>query len=186
MVNLSFIDRLSDRCGRVSDLLVILITVLLTFEVVARYVFSAPTRWTSDIAVSLQIWFVYIGMAAVLRQGQMIRITALIARAPERLRYFLEGLSLVVICAFSVVAVVKGMDMLLDSIRLGRRQPTMIALPNWVSEVPVVLGFALLSVQSLLQLIRLPFGPAPVFAVSDELEAEALQSHSGASTEAHR
>jgi TRAP-type C4-dicarboxylate transport system permease small subunit len=169
---LRWVDGLSAACGRIGEVMVISIALMLTYEVIVRYVFVAPTQWTQDIAVTLQIWFTYLGMALVLRNRQLIRITAFLSIAPAKMRYVLEGFALVVIGAFSAVAMVKGYDMLIDSIRLTRRQPTMLALPNWIAELPIVIGFALLLLQSIADLIRLPFGPAPSFSPGGEHDTE--------------
>jgi TRAP-type C4-dicarboxylate transport system permease small subunit len=173
---LVWVDRVSDLLGRVGDVLVVLITVMLTYEVIARYVFLAPTKWTHDVSTIMQVWFTFLGMALVLRKREMIRITALLAMAPGWLRYVLEGISLLVILVFSVIAATKGYDMMMDSLRLGRRQPTMMALPNWIGELPIVIGFAWLSLQSLAELIRLPFGPAPQFSVGGEHDVPSAAS----------
>ncbi|AWB33576.1 TRAP transporter small permease [Orrella marina] len=173
---LVWVDRASELLGRIGDVLIVLITVLLTYEVVARYVFSAPTKWTQDVSTLMQVWFTFLGMALVLRKREMIRITAILAIAPAWVRYLFEAIALIVILVFSVVAASKGYDMMQDSLRLGRRQPTMMAFPNWVGELPIVIGFALLALQSLVELIRLPFGPAPQFSVSGEQETPAAES----------
>jgi len=174
---LRWVDALAEAFGRIGDVMVILIAVMLTYEVIARYVFVAPTQWTQDVATTLQIWFTYLGMAMVLRSRQMIRISALLAISPSWLRYVLEAVALFIVAAFSVVAMVKGFDMMWDSIVLGRRQPTMISLPNWIAELPIVVGFSLLFLQSVCDLIRLPFGPAPSFSPGGEhdLDSESEQ-----------
>jgi C4-dicarboxylate transporter, DctQ subunit len=173
---LRVMDGVAEACGHLGNVMVISIAIMLTYEVVARYVFAAPTQWTQDIAVTMQIWFTYLGMALALKQRQMIRITAFLSIAPSWLRYLLEGLALLIIAAFSAVAMVKGFDMLIDSIRLSRRQPTMLALPNWVAEIPIVLGFTFLLLQACADLIRLPFGPAPNFSPGGEHDAEHLSA----------
>lgn len=173
---LRLVDWVADACGQIGYLMVIAISLMLTYEVIARYVFSAPTQWTQDIAVTFQIWFTYLGMALALKQRQMIRITAFLAIAPQWMRYVMEALALVVIAAFSAVATVKGYDMLVDSIALGRRQPTMLALPNWIAEIPIVIGFGLLFIQACSDLIRLPFGPAPSFSPGGEHDAESIEA----------
>ncbi len=173
---LRVMDGVAEACGHLGNVMVISIAVMLTYEVVARYVFAAPTQWTQDIAVTMQIWFTYLGMALTLKQRQMIRITAFLSIAPSWMRYLLEGLALLIIAAFSAVAMVKGFDMLIDSIRLSRRQPTMLALPNWVAEIPIVLGFTFLLLQACADLIRLPFGPAPNFSPGGEHDAEHLSA----------
>ncbi|MCC2596516.1 TRAP transporter small permease [Pusillimonas sp. MFBS29] len=166
------VDRISGWCGDIGVYMIIFVTAVLTYEAVARYFFHAPTQWTQDISVTLQIWFTYLGMALVLRDGKMIRITAVLSIAPTWMRYACEALALVIILLFSLMATVKGWDVVTDSMRLGRRQPTMLALPNWIAELPVVLGFALLAVQSVVELIRLPFRGPPSFDPESELDAD--------------
>jgi TRAP-type C4-dicarboxylate transport system permease small subunit len=145
---------------------------MLFLEVVARYIFNAPTIWTQDVAITCQVWMTYLGMAYVLRQRQLIRIVAIASLFGPRMRKALEGFSLLVIIAFGMVAVVYGGDMVADSIRLGRRQPTMLEMPNWITELPVVIGFAFLSLQAVADLIRLPFRPAPDFNAGAEHAVE--------------
>lgn len=107
------------------DIMVVLIAVFLTDEVIARDVFLAPTPWTQDTSTTLQIGFTYLGMALVLRTRPMIRISAFLAIAPAWARNVLEAPSLLAVAAFCVVARITGFEMMLDSIQLGRRQPTL-------------------------------------------------------------
>lgn len=167
---MSAVDKTADICARAGEVVIVLIATMMFYEVVARYVFSAPTGWSQDVAVTAQVWFTYFGMAYVLRHRELIRITAVLGRLGPTMRRTLEGFSLLVIAAFSVIAVYYGIDIVLDSIKLGRRQPTMLEMPNWVSEIPVVLGFALLFIQSVAELVRLPFRPAPEFAIDGSAE----------------
>ncbi|WP_420392335.1 TRAP transporter small permease [Acuticoccus sp.] len=168
-VLLAAVDAVSGLAARVSDVLVVLIAIMLAYEVGARYLFLAPTKWTHDVSIVLQIWLTYLGMAFVLRQRDMIRITALIALLGPNGRRIIEAVSLVAILAFCVVAFLAAWDVVRDSLALGRRQPTMLAMPNWIGEVPVIVGFALLFLQALCDLVRLPFRPAPTFAPPTEL-----------------
>lgn len=165
---LAVVDRVTGACVVLGDVMVMSIAVMLSFEVAARYIFNAPTIWTQDVAVALQVWFTYLGMAYVLRQRQLIRITAVLVRLGPGARRLLEGFSLLIIAAFSIMAVIYGWDVVADSFRLGRRQPTMLQMPNWIAELPVVLGFALLAIQATADLIRLPFSPAPSFSPGGE------------------
>lgn len=167
---MSAVDRTADICARVGAVVVVVIAIMMFYEVVARYVFLKPTGWSQDVAVTAQVWFTYFGMAYVLRHRELIRITAVLGRLGPGWRRGLEAFALLVIAAFSAIAMWYGADIVADSIRLGRRQPTMLEMPNWVSELPVVLGFALLFLQALADLIRLPFRPAPEFAVDGSAE----------------
>lgn len=163
-------DGLSIAASRLAEIGVVAMTLLLTYEVLARYVFRSPTYWTSDVSTSIMIWMTYLAMGYCLRGGHMIRITAVIGMLNPAGRKLAEGFSLSVILAFSVFAVWLTADAMMESIAYGRRAPSMLRMPLWISELPVVVGFVILSLQAFADLLRLPFRPAPEFASAAEQE----------------
>lgn len=166
------IDRVSDTSAILSDVMVVVIAAMLFVEVILRYGLNMPTIWTQDVAVALQLWFTYLAMAHALRHREMIRITAIAGMLGPNGRRAVEAFSLLVVLAFSLMAVWFATDIMMDSIRLGRRQPTMLEMPNWISELPVIIGFALLALQALGDLIRIPYRPAPEFSAAPEAELD--------------
>jgi len=160
-------DGLSEFCGRLSALMVIAVGFILSYEVILRYFFLAPTSWAQDISLTMQVWFTYLALGYVLRHREMIRIAAVIGYLGPLGRKIAEGFALVVILVICVLVVWLGSGIVEDSVALGRRQPTILELPNWLSELPVVIGFVLLGLQALADLIRLPFRPAPDFKVEE-------------------
>ncbi len=167
-------DGLSILAARIAAVMITVIAVILAYEVLARYVFRAPTRWTSDVGTTLVIWLTFLAMAQSLRSGGMIRITALIGNAPPGVRRAAQGFTLLVIGGFSVLAVWLCTGALIESYSMGRRQPTMLQMPEWIAEAPIILGYACLALQALADLIRLPLRPAPIFVSSEEAEARHL------------
>lgn len=168
---LNAVDSVSNWAARLADCLIIAIGAMMVYEVVARYVFRSPSRWTSDVATTLMIWITFISMAYVLRQGSMVRITALVSKAPPLGRKIAEGFSLCVIAAFAILVAWLCLRAMNEGIAIGRRQPTMLQLPNWVAELPIVVGFALLAIQAIAQLLRLPFVPAPEYEHGTDVES---------------
>ncbi|TDX33241.1 TRAP-type C4-dicarboxylate transport system permease small subunit [Rhodovulum visakhapatnamense] len=161
------VDRLSAIAGRGADLALVAICAMVTYEALARYVLHAPTRWTSDVATTLLLWLTFVAMAQSLRQRRMIRITALIGgRSPTAAR-LIELFSLVVIGGFSAMAVWLCWGEMLESIAMGRRTASMLQLPQWIVEAPVVIGFALLALQAFADAARLWLRPAPDFGHGD-------------------
>lgn len=167
---LALADGLSLLASRLSEVGIIAMTLLLTYEVVARYVFRAPTHWTSDVATTTMIWLTFLAMGYCLREGHMIRITAVIGQLPPMGRKLAEALSLVAILLFSIFVIWISSRAMLDSIAFGRRQPSMLRMPSWIAELPIVVGFVILALQSVAELLRLPQRPAPVFAGAAEQE----------------
>lgn len=163
-------DGLSLAASRLSGLGIMAMTILLTYEVVARYIFRAPTHWTSDVATTTMIWLTFLAMGYCLRDGHMIRITAVIGQLPPFGRKLAEALSLVAIITFSIFVIWISTWALVDSIAFGRRQPSMLRMPSWIAELPIVIGFVILLLQSVAELLRLPQRPAPIFVGAAEQE----------------
>lgn len=135
-------------------LLFVLAGLLITYEVVARYIFAAPTIWAAEISQLCLIWGGLLAMARVLSTGSHIRVTALTDRLPRRARLAAEAVAMTVIAAFSGVTLWYGFAIFHDSFARGRTSGSMLNLPSALSEAAVPLGFALLAVAALAGLIR--------------------------------
>jgi TRAP-type C4-dicarboxylate transport system permease small subunit len=154
-------DALSDLCGRFAAWVFVAIGAMITYEVVMRYLFNAPTIWAEELSRFAQIWATYLAAAYVLRHRQLIRINMLTRRLGPRGRRLAEAFSLVWIALFSAVAIWYGADIALESIRVGRASSTMLGVPRWMTEFAVPAGFALLLLQALVELLKLKAGPPP-------------------------
>ena len=62
---------------------------------------------------------------------------------------------------FCGYAVWWGMEIAIDSIVVGRADSTMLALPLWFSEFSIPVGFGLLLLQAVAELVRLATGAVP-------------------------
>lgn len=66
---------------------VVVIIAVQLYEVIARYVFNAPTLWGNDIAYMTNGTLFLLGAAYTLRMGAHIRIDFLATRLPLRLQH---------------------------------------------------------------------------------------------------
>jgi TRAP-type mannitol/chloroaromatic compound transport system permease small subunit len=67
------IDTFSDWSGRIVCWMIVPLVISLTWEVVARYAFSAPTIWAYDLSYMLYGSFFMLGAAYALHHGGHIR-----------------------------------------------------------------------------------------------------------------
>ncbi|MBV1902903.1 MAG: TRAP transporter small permease subunit, partial [Marinosulfonomonas sp.] len=74
---LRVVDGISDKFGQIATGLFFIIGLMISYEVVARYVFFAPTTWAEEGARLLQLWATYLAMGYVLRRNGLIRIPIL-------------------------------------------------------------------------------------------------------------
>ena len=155
------IDRISDALATLAAWMFFAIGGMILWEVATRYLFNAPTIWAEELARFFQIWALYLAAAAVLRHGSMIRIGLLIDRLGPRLRAAAEVFSLAVVAAFSAVACWYGGWIAWDSWATGRMSGTMLNVPHWMTEIAIPVGFAILLLQALVQIVRV-IGGAPI------------------------
>ncbi len=149
-----FVDHISDWCGRLAGWLFFVVAAMVTYEVVARYVFHAPTIWAEEMSLFCQIWATYLGASYVLQHRDLIRIDILGNYFGPKFNFFSDLLSLLVIAVFSAVTVFYSLGIVIDSIELSRASATMLSLPLWMTESAIPIGFSLLLLQCISEFIK--------------------------------
>ncbi|WP_246542505.1 TRAP transporter small permease [Roseibium polysiphoniae] len=125
--------------------------LMLTFEVVARHFFTAPTIWAAELSQLCLIWGSLLGMTWLLGARRHIAVDALVELLSVQQRRFTEAFAMLTVAAFSAVVAWKGWGIFLDSFERGRTTGSMLDLPTWVSELAVPVGFALLFIQGVIE-----------------------------------
>lgn len=155
------IELIESATAWIAALLLTATGVMLTFEVVARYFFNAPTIWAAELSQLCLIWACPVAMGWALSQRKHIRVTAITAQLPPRGRQVAEIISLCVVLGFSVVVLIYGWDIFYDSFERGRTSGTMLDLPAAVPEGAIPAGFALLALSCIACLWRAVRGDIP-------------------------
>ena len=158
---MGWIDRLNDWLAHLAAWLFAATGAMLTYEVLARYLFNAPTTWAAEISQLFLIWGTYLGVSRALHRREHIRIAVLDQFLPKQARRALDALSVVLIGGFAAVVLYFGSGIAWDSLERGRSTGTMLNIPNWWSEAVIPLAFSLLLFQCGSELLRLARGEVP-------------------------
>lgn len=86
-----FIDRISIVSGKIVAWMILPMSFSLVYEVVARYLFNAPTIWASDISQILYGMFFMLGSAYALQRQQHIRTDFLYGKWSIRTRGLVDS-----------------------------------------------------------------------------------------------
>ena len=148
------IDKISEWMGQISAILFFVIGLMISYEVVARYVFFAPTSWAEEGARLLQLWATYLAMGYVLKSGGLIRITVLTDMLGATSRRILEIVALLWMLFFCVYAFWLGVEVVIESVEIGRATATMNQVPKFWTESAIPAGFFILIIQVLAQIWR--------------------------------
>lgn len=73
-----------------SALLMLALTGVILYAVVARYFFNAAPAWSDEVPRVIFLWGTYIGIALAARRGQSLRVTVVLDRLPPLGRLWLE------------------------------------------------------------------------------------------------
>jgi C4-dicarboxylate transporter DctQ subunit len=151
---LSMLDRavqaMTALATGVAGLFILITALIVTYEVVMRSLFNAPTEWVIEISVYLIVVAGFLGLAVTYAEDKHIRVDLLTSRLPARTGKCLEIAVGVVALAFSLVFLVESWDMVATSLALDRTANSSIRMPLWIPQAALPIGFGLL----LLQIIR--------------------------------
>ena len=89
-------------------ILFMVMTAAVFYEVVARYVFNAPTFWSEALARYSMIWIVTLGLAVGIRRQQNIYVDFVARQFPDGAQTVLAWMRFGFVLAFASVLAVYG------------------------------------------------------------------------------
>lgn len=149
------IQRLAEIGAIISALLVIVMTGLVGYGVVMRYVLNAPTVWTDELVSYLVVYLVMLAAAEALRHREHIAVDLLTDRLGPRGRHIVEIWGMVAVILVSVVLIQTGWGMVSFSRMVGLISEGYLAVPMYIPQLAVPLGAAMLLLAALNRLLRL-------------------------------
>jgi TRAP-type mannitol/chloroaromatic compound transport system permease small subunit len=87
---IAFADRLSMGVGMTAATLVAPLGIVMTYEVLARFILNLPTFWAYELSYMFTGAHFALGIAMVTRRGEHIRIDFLYARMSDRTKAILD------------------------------------------------------------------------------------------------
>lgn len=142
-----FLESVNLFLGYLSGLGILLMGLLLFCEVVLRYFFHSPTMWSQEIAVYLFTWTMLGGASYTLMRKKHVRIDLFVERLSGIWQRRLECLTSIVGTCFCAVVTWQGYEMVRLSLRFNRLSATPLRVPQWIPQMALLVGFALLTLQ---------------------------------------
>ncbi len=177
------LDAVYDGALAASCLAMVAIAVLVLAQVLARVLDralllagAAPLGLTipslSDFGGFLFVAGATLALPAALRAGGHVRVTLLLELGGARLRRWLDGLVLVAALALAGFATWHLGAQALDSWAFNAVSFGMVRVPLWIPQAVMTLGFALLMVALLDELVTLMAGRDPAFRLAEANRSE--------------
>ena len=147
-------DRLAVFIGRVTMMLIVLLTSVMLYEVILRYVFEAPTLWANELSLWLAGFvFLCAGLYAM-QQRSHIRIVLLYDAVPRWLQRVFDTISTTLIVMFAFFLIYGGYGEAFDKFYRWETFGTAFDPPIPATMKPMVLLIVgLVAIQAVVNLI---------------------------------
>ncbi len=153
-------DSLNRASGVVAGICILAIATFVTYEVVLRFVFNAPTEWVNEVSVYLGLISAFLGFAPALASGKHISVDLVISKLSPETNKVLKLLVSLLGLLFSIVFLITSLEMTLNAYRLNMLSVSTLRIPLFIPQMALPIGFALLSIQFVANLLTLDQVPA--------------------------
>jgi len=109
-----------------------LLALVTFYEVVARYIFNAPTIWANDVSTVMLRFIVFFSMGVLLIEGRHIRITFLADRLKGVAQKAVNILTMLCILPYAYVMVEYGIKLTQNAIKMKMLSPGLLGVPLWI------------------------------------------------------
>ena len=126
------------------SLSIVIIAVMLTImfqQVVMRFCFNSPSRWSEEVTRYLHIYMIFICCSYAMKENAHIKVD-LINLFPRTARLFLAACGQVVMAAFCVVIIVVSFRLTKD-VRAVGQVSTALRIPLWLVFSAIPIGYTL-------------------------------------------
>ena len=149
-----FSAKLNKIAGALSGIFILIMGLIVTYEVIMRYVFSSPTTWVLEISIYMNIACVFLALGYTLRDKMHILIDTLTSRFSSRNRSLLHLINLILGLVYCFVLTWKGLELAINSYRLGEVSPTVLHVPVVFPYSFIALGGGLLVLEFIVQIME--------------------------------
>ncbi|MCO5089811.1 TRAP transporter small permease [Bosea sp. (in: a-proteobacteria)] len=169
----------TDRIGRwlfaaesvamfASVMFLIALVVLINVEVFGRYFFGYSTLIADEYGGYLYAWIALLGGVHLLRSDRYLTMTAVISRLPPRAANRVGVFGALIGLAVCVICLISTVNMVWLSYSFGARSAQPSATPLIYPQLAMPLGYGLLALAYLEELVRRCLGLKPRRAEDDE------------------
>ena len=134
--------------GRLGSLMFLGVAVIITLEVIMRFVFRSPTMWVMEVSSLLTIVASFLLFAYTLQEKGHTRVDFITAMLSKKSVFFLELFTSLLGLIYCGVLAWYGVKMVQSSLIMGEVTQT-LQIPLWIPQVFVPIGGGLMFIQLL-------------------------------------
>jgi TRAP-type C4-dicarboxylate transport system permease small subunit len=150
--------RLLDALATVAALMLLAMVVIVSADIILRNIGARGFVWANEISEYALYIMTLLTAPWLLRRGQHVRLDIALAFVPASGAWLMEALGDALGFAVCVTLICYGLDMTLESARLGAITIKNLVFPEWWLLAPLPAAFVLLAIEFLFRFHRLMTG----------------------------
>lgn len=150
------IDSINDWVGKVISLLILFSIVIILWEIIRRYIFSAPTSWVHEMSQFVFAAYCIVGAGYTLSRPIIhhVRVDVFYTRFSPRGKAIVDFLTSILFFLFVGVLVWKGWESAWRSLVISEHSSTTWRPPIYPVRFFIPVGTFLLLIQGVVRFIR--------------------------------
>lgn len=133
-------------------------TILLTVEVIMRYIFRSSTLISDEMSGYLFVAMLYMALSDTLVSDKHIKINVVTERLKPRLQHALAGVVAMILPVLGGVLSWQAWILVIDSYQHHSISPTILRLPQYLPQFAISVGLSIFTLQALARAIKMPAG----------------------------
>jgi TRAP-type mannitol/chloroaromatic compound transport system permease small subunit len=148
------IETISEYSGRWASWIVYAGIIMLSTEVLLRYIFNSPTVWAHGYTQRLYgSYFVLVGAYTFIHKGH-VRVDVLYEHFSARVKAWLDILNCVFLLVWAGILIPVSWLFFLKSYNMGEVDEMVLAHPMWWVKFLITVGMILISLQGISEIVK--------------------------------
>jgi len=126
--------------------------ILISWDVIARYVFDSPLLFSDEVSGYLLVYICFFGAAGTMKQKRHINVDIFVNRMKTQNRKRLELVTSFIALGFLLVFLWHSYVMVYRSYVRGVRMPSVLLTPIWIPQSLLLIGTFFLVLQFIVEI----------------------------------
>jgi TRAP-type C4-dicarboxylate transport system permease small subunit len=149
-----FLTRIDNGLIFITGVALVILTFMIAFDVVSRFVFNYPLPATTEASELLMAYIVFLTLGYTLTLGLRIRITVLFEYIPSHWKAYFDLLSHFLGFAFCALTTWYSWSFFMHSFSIREEMLAVVPLPWYVGKFAMPVGFFFFTLHFIIQFIE--------------------------------
>lgn len=122
--------------------ILVAIVVVMLYQIIRRYVFNSSLTWSEEFCRYAFTWFIFIAYSYSIRLGSELRVDAVIAMLPGKVRKVMDLVLILFGLVFSAYLFLQSFPLVINCAATGELSPGM-GIPKYWVYLAAIVGFGL-------------------------------------------